>query len=335
MMKNLFRFLCLFFMMLFLLMMNLMSGSSHISVSEIWQVLSGQETEPVIRQILVQIRFPRALAALILGGALSVSGFLLQNFFHNPIAGPFVLGISSGAKLAVAILMIFCLQRNFVLSSGMLVTASFLGALASMGIIQMISGKVGNMSMLVVSGVMIGYLCSSVTELLTAFADDANIVNLHNWSMGTFSGTDWGEVRFMSIIIIITLIFVFCLSKPLRAYQLGETYAANMGVNIRLFRMLLILLSSVLSACVTAFAGPVSFVGIAVPHLVKRIFRTAKPLIIIPGCFLGGAVFCLFCDLLARNLFAPTELSISTVTAVFGSPVVIYIMLNRRKVALS
>ena len=163
------------------------------------------------------------------------------------------------------------------------------------------------------------------------FADDADIVNLHNWSKGSFSGMTWDNVLIMAIVVGITAICVFLMSKPISAYQMGEAYAKNMGLNVQVFRILLVLLSSVLSACVTAFAGPVSFVGIAVPHLVKNLFGTAKPILMIPACFLGGAAFCLFCDLLARTMFAPTELSISTVTAVFGAPVVIYIMIHRKK----
>lgn len=184
---------------------------------------------------------------------------------------------------------------------------------------------------LIVSGVMIGYICSAITDFVVTFADDADIVNLHNWSKGSFSGITWDNVVIMAIVVGITSICVFLMSKPISAYQMGESYAQNMGLNVQLFRILLVLLSSILSACVTAFAGPVSFVGIAVPHLVKNLFGTAKPIIMIPACFLGGSVFCLLCDLLARIMFAPTELSISTITAVFGAPVVIYIMIHRKK----
>ena len=185
--------------------------------------------------------------------------------------------------------------------------------------------------MLVVSGVMIGYICSAVTDFVVTFADDSDIVNLHNWSMGSFSGISWGNIRGMSVVVLLTGAVTFLLSKPMGAYQLGESYAKNMGVNIRLFRVLLVLLSSILSACVTAFAGPVSFVGIAVPQLIKNLFRTAKPILMIPACFLGGGICCLFCDLIARTLFAPTELSISTVTAVFGAPVVIFVMIRQKR----
>ena len=309
--------------------LNLLTGSSQMTLSQMLEVLTGNSMDITAQNILLRIRLPRILAAFLLGGVLSVSGFLLQCFFGNPIAGPFVLGISSGAKLAVALVMVTALQIGISVNSWMMVLASFLGAMLSMGWILLISGKVKSMSLLIVSGVMLGYICSAVTELIVSFADDANIVNLHNWSMGSFSGTDWQDIRLMTIIILICLILTFLMSKPLNAYQFGEAYAENMGVNLKKFRIIVILLSSILSACVTAFAGPVSFVGVAVPHLMKTLFGTAKPIIIIPASFLGGGVFCLGCDLLARNLFAPTELSISTVTAVFGAPVVIWIMLHR------
>lgn len=220
-----------------------------------------------------------------------------------------------------------------VATSGVMIIAAFIGSLISMGFVLLISRKVKQMSMLVVSGIMIGYICSAVTDFAVTFADDSNIVNLHNWSLGSFSGTSWDNVSVMAVVVFVALFITFLMSKPISAYQLGEGYAHNMGVNIKAFRVALILLSSVLSACVTAFAGPISFVGIAVPHLVKSLMKTSRPLLIIPGCFLGGAVFCLFCDLIARTAFAPTELSISSVTAVFGAPVVIYIMIRRKRMA--
>ena len=180
------------------------------------------------------------------------------------------------------------------------------------------------------NGVMIGYICTALTDFIVTFADDSNIVNLHNWSNGSFSGMKWENVTTMAWVCRIALILTFFLSKPIRAYQLGEVYARNMGVPIKAFRAALILLSSVLSACVTAFAGPISFVGIALPHLMKALFKTAEPLLLIPASFLGGGIFCLACDLIARTAFAPTEVSISSVTAVFGAPVVIYMMVRRK-----
>ena len=163
------------------------------------------------------------------------------------------------------------------------------------------------------------------------FAEDSDIVNLHGWSQGSFSGMSWSNVQVAAVVVGITALLAFLMSKPIGAYQLGEAYAQSMGVNIKAFRVILILLSSILSACVTAFAGPISFVGIAVPYLIKRGLSTSRPLVVIPGTFLGGAVFCMFCDLIARMAFAPTELNISTVTSVFGAPIVIFMMLRRKR----
>lgn len=306
------------------------AGSVSISVADIWGQLTGEGDE-LYTTILFQIRIPRTLAAILLGGALALSGYLLQTFFHNPIAGPFVLGISSGAKLFVAVVMIVFLKWSRTLSSVDLIVAAFLGSMLSMFCVLLMSPKVSDMSFLVLIGVMIGYICSAVTDFLVTFAEDSDIVNLHNWSMGSFSGITWENVKTILLVVAVTGIMTFFLSKPMEAYQLGETYAKNMGVNIRLFRVLLVLLSSILSAVVTAFAGPVSFVGIAVPQIMKRFFQTAKPIVMIPACFLGGAVFCMFCDLLARTVFAPTEMSISTVTAIFGAPVMIAVMLRQRQ----
>lgn len=324
-------FFILGILVLVFLALNLCAGSVSVPLKEVLNILTGREADPVYTDIILEIRFPRALAAAVLGGGLALSGYLLQTFFHNPIAGPFILGISSGAKLVVALVMVFALGRAVHISSMLMIAAAFVGAMISMGFVLLMSRTMDRMSMLIVSGVMIGYICSAITDFIVTFADDSNIVNLHNWSKGSFSGISWENVGLMSAVIFLAAAAVFLMSKPISAYQLGESYAKNMGVNIQLFRSALVVLSSVLSACVTAFAGPVSFVGIAVPHLVKSLFCTTKPLLMIPGCFLGGAVFCLLCDLLARVLFAPTELSISTVTAVFGAPVVIFIMIHRNK----
>lgn len=309
---------------------NLHAGSVTISAGEIRSILFDPGVTGTNKNIIWSIRLPRLLSALVLGGALSVSGYLLQTFFHNPIAGPFVLGVSSGAKFTVCIAMVLFFTGGRATSSATLILAAFAGAMISMGFVLVISQKVHQMSMLVVCGVMIGYICSALTDFLVTFADDSNIVNLHNWSVGSFSGRSWADVGTMTLVCGVALVLSFLMSKPIRAYQLGEVYAQNMGVPLKAFRAALILLSSILSACVTAFAGPISFVGIAVPHLMKRLFGTAEPMVLIPACFLGGSAFCLGCDLIARTAFAPTEMSISSVTAVFGAPVVIYMMLCRK-----
>ena len=324
-------FAFLILLLLGLMGANLCLGSVPLSAGQILEALAEPGSGERAARILWNIRIPRMLAAAILGGALAVSGFLLQTFFGNPIAGPFVLGISSGAKLTIALTMIFLLEQGILIPAWGMVAAAFAGAMLSMLVILSISAKTGRMSVLVVCGVMIGYICSAVTDFAVTFAADSNIVNLHNWSLGSFAGTDWGDIAFLLPLVLLGLAASVLISKPMDAYRLGEQYAASLGVDIRRFRIELILLASVLAACVTAFAGPVSFVGIAVPHLMKQFFRTGRPILMIPACFLGGAVFCLGCDLIARSVFAPTELSISTVTAVFGAPVVIWMMLHRER----
>ena len=318
-------------LLLVLILLNILTGSSSMTAGDALRILFSHDTASKFGKIVWDIRMPRILAAALLGGALSVSGFLLQTFFANPIAGPYILGISSGAKLVVACVMVFALTHGMMVHSLVMIIAAFAGSLVVTGVILLISGKVKSMAVLIVCGVMVGYICSAVTEFLVTFADDSNIVNLHNWSMGSFSAVSWENIRVITVVVLISVIAAFMLSKPMNAFQMGEQYAVSVGVNIRSFRIGLITLSSVLSATVTAFAGPISFVGIAVPHIIRSITDTSKPVVMIPQCFLGGSVFCLFCDLLARSMFAPTEMSISSMTAVFGAPVVIAMLIGRKK----
>lgn len=230
-------------------------GSVSISAQDIAVAVFGGEKSTASDIILIS-RLPRVIAAVVLGGALAVSGYLLQTFFANPIAGPFVLGISSGAKLVVALTMIVFLGNGVMLDSAGLIIAAFVGSLLSLGLIIPVSGRAQKNYMLIVCGIMIGYICSAITEFVVTFADDSNIVNLHNWSMGSFSGIGMDQAAVMSAVVFAAMIPTFLLSKQIGAYQLGEAYARNSGVNIRWFRLAVILLSSLLSACVTAFAGP-------------------------------------------------------------------------------
>ena len=323
-------FLILLLLLVAVLVLNVNTGSVRLALPELWRALLSPADNSPENVILWKIRLPRLVAAAVFGGALSVSGFLLQTFFRNPIAGPFVLGISSGAKMLVGIVMIVLSAHMISTPSWLLVLASLVGSLISMLLVLTLSRRVRSLSTLIVAGIMIGYICSAVTDFLIAFAKESHVLSLATWSLGSFSGTRWADLGFVCIIIFTALLAALLLSKPIGAFQLGEGYAQSMGVNIRVLRVLIILLSSVLSACVTAFAGPISFVGIAVPHITKLLFRTAKPLVIIPGSFLCGAVFCMLCDLIARTAFSPTELSISAVTSIFGAPVALWLMVSRR-----
>ena len=320
----------LFAAMIALFFLNLATGSAALSFREVTDALLGRGGSEKTRTILWELHMPRTGAAILLGGALAVSGVLLQTFFRNSIAGPFILGISSGARLTVACALILCLGRGILIGSAGLVAAAFAGAMASLLVVLLIARRAEGMAVLMVCGVMIGYVCSALTELLVAFAGEENIVHLHNWSMGSFSGIDGGDLAVIAAVLAVTAPGILLLAKPMAAFQMGEDFARSVGVNLWWFRVGLILLSGLLAAVVAAYAGPVSFVGIAVPHLIRIACGTEKPVVIVPVSFLGGGVFCLFCDFVARNVFAPTELSISTITAVFGAPIVISMLLAER-----
>ena len=325
-------FVSLFLLFVFAVVWNINTGSVDISLSQIIKIIFWRDdTDISIYNIIWMIRLPRLLTAAILGGALSLSGFLLQTFFRNPIAGPFVLGISSGAKMFLAVVTIALTGYFQSVPVSLTVVSAFIGSMLSMLLVLAFSGKIRNMSMLLVIGIMISYICSAVTDFLINFAKESEIVNLTYWSMGSFSGAGWDNLKISAAIILPTGVATLLLSKPIAAYRLGEGYAQSLGVNIKLFRLMLILLSSILSACVTAFAGPISFIGIAVPHISRIMLKTEKPQIMIPATFLCGAVFCMLCDLIARTIFAPTELSVGTVTSAIGAPIVIWLMVSRRK----
>lgn len=312
------------------LAMGIAIGSVAYSPAHVVRILAAGPSPDAASQIIWEIRLPRAIASALLGGSLALSGLLLQVFFDNPIADPFVLGISSGAKLCVALLMIVVLGAGSVMTTWMSVVAAVAGSLLAMALVLAVSRRVRSRGTLIVAGVMIGYICSAATNFLIAFADDQSIVNLHNWSLGSFSGASWMDIAAIAPTVAISAIATFALSKPLGAYQLGEDYAHSVGVNVRAFRAAVVMLSSIMSACTVAFAGPISFVGIAAPHLAKQALGTSKPVAVVPASFLMGAVLCSACDLFARTLFSPVELSVSAVTAVLGAPLVIWLMLKKR-----
>lgn len=330
--RFIFVIISLFILLLLGIVLNIAIGSVNIPLNEILKILfSPLRDSSNLSRIIINIRLPRMFLAIILGGGLSVSGFLLQAFFKNPIAGPFVLGISSGSKMAVGLVTILLTPYSGFVSNGALITASFLGAMIVTIFVILFANRSESIATLLVAGIMTGYICNAVTDFLITFADSENIANLTTWSMGTFSGANWDNVKLAFIITSIGVILSWSLSKPMEAYSLGEGYAKSMGIRIKPLRIFLIVLSGLLSGCVTALAGPVSFVGIAVPHITKSLLKTAKPLYVIPATFVCGSVFCVFCDLIARCVFAPIELSIGTVTSIFGAPIVIYIMIKRKR----
>jgi iron complex transport system permease protein len=312
------------------LLLNIVLGSVTIPFGDTVRVIfGGAGSDEAYSAIIWNIRLPRALGAVLGGAALAVSGLLLQVFFRNPIVGPFVLGISSGASFTVALAMLGSyLIGVTVVSSLALSLAAFIGALMVMGVVLMVASKVRDIITLLVIGLMTGYVASALSSFLIAFAQSENVHRFVIWTMGSFSGFRWEEVRLLAIVGIVLLIASYLLAKPLNAFLLGEDYARSMGVNVKRFRYMVVFLSCALAAIVTAFAGPVAFIGLAVPHLARLSLGTSDNRILIPASILAGAMITSLCDLLARMLFAPVELPVSATTAIFGAPMVIFFLIK-------
>lgn len=314
-----------------LMALNVSIGSISFSMRELFQTLTVPFDDSVTGMIIWNIRIPRAIASVLGGAYLAVSGLLLQVYFRNPIVGPFILGISSGATVMVSVVMLTTLTVGMtVLSPFMTTVAAFVGAYSVMLIVVAVASRVKNGVTLLIVGLMMGYLCHAVTSILTALAEKEKIKGFILWQLGSFSGFKWSEIGVMFFCGGLVLIIIYMLSKPLNAFLLGEEYAASMGVNIRRFRMLILLCACALAGMITSVAGPVAFVGLAVPHMARLVFGTSDNKILVPGASLMGAVVVSLCDLVARMLLSPVELPLSAITAFFGAPIVIWLLLKRR-----
>lgn len=330
--KNVSIFLILLLLLVVTFFLNVGIGSVNIPVTDMIKILFQMPTENEVHKAITnKIRLPRTIAAMIGGAALAISGLLLQVFFRNPIAGPFVLGISSGATLAVGFISLAGFTFGLgVISPFFIFIAAFVGAVSVMFLVLLLAAKVRNIATLLVIGLMVGYLTSAVTSFLMAFAEKEHVHGFVMWSLGSYSGFTWEQVTVLAVIGLPMLFATFLISKPLNAFLLGEDYAKSMGVPTKLFRYVIVILASILAAVITAFTGPVAFIGMAVPHIVRTVFQTSDNKILIPSAILLGAILTSLCDLLARTLYSPIELPISAVTAFFGAPIVIYLLLKRR-----
>jgi len=310
---------------------NVMIGSVSIPLVDLLGIISQRVTESTSGFIVWKIRLPRAIAAVLGGSFLAISGLLLQVFFRNPIVGPFILGISSGATLMVAVVMLSTLSLGMpALNPFFSTLAALMGAYGAMILILTIATRVRSGVTLLITGLMLGYLCHALTSVLVAFAEREKIKGFVLWQLGSFAGFKWLEIGILFLAGGVILIAVYGLSKPLNAFLLGEEYASTMGVNIRLFRFLILLCACALAGMVTAVAGPVAFVGLAVPHMARLCFATSDNRVLVPGTILLGGTITSLCDLVARWLFSPVELPISAITAFFGAPMVISLLMKRR-----
>ena len=310
-------------------LLNLLLGSVHIPLRSVWNILWGNTDESVIWQnIIWKSRVPQALAALVAGAGLSVSGLQMQTVFRNPLAGPSVLGISSGASLGVACV---ALSRLGYMGEVALSVAAIIGALAVMALIVYVSQKVkGNVTLLII-GVMIGYVASAVIGVLKYFSVEEDIRAYVIWGLGSFARVSGDQMVLFVCIMAVLLPLSFLLIKTINLLLLGDGYARNLGLNIKRARLLVISCSGVLVAIVTAYCGPIMFIGLAVPHLCRAIFHSSDHRVLMPATLLVGASLALVCNLIARMPGFEGALPVNSVTALVGAPVVASVLFRKRK----
>ena len=316
--------------------MNLIVGSVRIPLANVCDILfdkfDGKESW---KYIVMENRLPQALTAMLCGASLAVCGLMLQTAFRNPLAGPDVFGISSGAGLGVAIVMLFLggsLSTTLFTVSGFLaiLTSAFIGAIVVTMIILFLSTMVRNSVLLLIVGLMVGYVSSSAVALLNFFASEEGVKSYMVWGMGNFGGVSMNHMLLFALLCLVGIIASIFLIKPLNIMLLGTQYAESLGINIRQIRNLLLVTVGLLTAVTTAFCGPVSFIGLAIPHISRLLFHTDNHQILLPGTVLTGAVIALFCNLIC---YLPGELGIiplNAVTPLIGAPVIIYVIIKRR-----
>lgn len=319
--------------------LNLLLGSVHIPVEDVLGILIGSPSDSAIwNNIVLKSRIPQALTAIMAGAGLAVSGLLMQTVFRNPLAGPSVLGISSGASLGVAFVVLLsgsvggtALSKLGVIGEVTITMSAIVGSLLIMALIAFVAQKVrGNVTLLIM-GVMIGYIANAVIGVLKFFSAEEDIRAYVIWGLGSFARVSGGQTTVFIVIMLILLPFSFLLIKTLNLLLLGDSYARNLGLDIKRARLLVISCSGVLVAIVTAYCGPIVFLGLAVPHLCRGIFHTSNHAIILPASLFAGASLALLCNLIARMPGFEGALPVNSVTALVGAPVVMWVLFNKRK----
>ena len=337
-MKSYWKFIILTAALAVLLVVNLLLGTVKIPIAEILTILTGGEADEVATNIVLQSRLPQALTAIVAGAGLAVSGLQMQTVFRNPLAGPSVLGISNGSALGVAFVVLLsgrlggvALSRLGYLGEAAMSVAAIVGALAVMLLILWVSGRVkGNVTLLII-GVMIGYLANAIIGVLKYLSPEEDVKSFVVWGLGSFSRVSGDEMLLFVCLMCVLLPLACLLVKPMNLMLLGERYAANLGLNIRRARMLVIISSGVLVAIVTAYCGPIMFIGLAVPHLARAVFRTSDHRVLMPATALSGAVLALLCNFVARMPGFEGALPVNSVTALVGAPVIAAVLFGRRK----
>lgn len=315
--------------------LNLFTGAVHLPFSDVLDALTGNSGNATVRFIVVESRLPQAITALLSGAALAASGLMLQTLFQNPLADPSILGVNSGANLGVAIVML--LLGGSVVTMGtmlsgfvLIVLTAFIGSFLIIMLLLFFSRHVKNNITLLIVGIMISYVTSSAISLLNYFATEQGVHSYVMWGLGNFGGVSLRTMPFYATAMIVCILLSVSLVKPLNALLLGNNYAANLGVNIKRTRTLMLVATGFISAVVTAFCGPVSFIGLAVPHIARLMGHTANHIVLLPLTLLIGAVLALLCNLLCALPPDGTLIPLNVVTPFFGVPVILYVLLARK-----
>lgn len=317
---------------------NLLFGSVSIPADAVWHILTGNEVEKASWSFIVwESRLPQAITALLCGMALAASGLMLQTTFNNPLADPSILGISSGASLGVALVMLAgagTITAGVFTLSGFLsvIIGAFIGSMLVMGIILFFSTLIKNSIMLLIIGIMIGYITSSAISLLNFFSTAEGVHSYMIWGMGNFGGVSLQQLPFFSLVTMAGLLITILLIKPLNALLLGTRYAENLGINIRRTRNLLLVATGLLTATTTAFCGPISFIGLAVPHIARLMLGTSNHNSLLPVTMLTGGAIALLCNFICILPGEAGIIPLNAVTPVIGAPIIIYVIVNQRKI---
>tara|TARA_R110000787_G_scaffold234375_5_gene341265 strand:+ start:1726 stop:2757 length:1032 start_codon:yes stop_codon:yes gene_type:complete len=332
------QFVALSFVLIFLLLVNISFGSVSIPFSEIIEILlGGDSSKSSWDLIVIHFRLPKAITAILVGSGLAISGLLMQTLFRNPLAGPFVLGISSGASLGVALLILGSgvfggFLTTITFSSWGLAIASSLGAALVLLAVLITANKVRNTMSILIIGLMFGTVTSAIISILTFFSDAEKIQQFIFWSFGSLGNLSWNEVLVFFLIYLIGMLSLLQVIKPLNTFLLGENYSKSLGINIKRSRNIILLITSLLTGVITAFAGPIAFIGLAVPHITKLLFKTSNHKTLLPAVAILGAIILLVCDLIAQLPTSEFTLPINAVTSLLGAPVVIWLLIRKKRI---
>ena len=325
-------------LLIVLFAVNISLGSVAIPLKDIFSsIFGGQASKESWETIIINFRLPKALTAILVGSGLSICGLLMQTLFRNPLAGPFVLGISSGASLGVALLILGASLFGGVFvslsySSWALATAAFIGSALVLFAVLVAAKTVRNTMSILIIGLMFGSLTAAVISVLAYFSEAAQIQQYLFWSFGSLGNLSWNEIAVFASIYCIGMAAVFFIIKPLNSYLLGEQYAKSLGMNVKRVRLSILLITSLLTGVITAFSGPIAFIGLAVPHISKMIFNSSNHKILIPASAILGGIILLICDVIAQLPTSEFTLPINAITSLFGAPVVIWLLVRKKKI---